>query len=106
VQIDEQHAGHAGHLARLGRQAREEGNELELAHAFAQVVLAGADRVPAAIARQARHRELLVESGHHVGTERILVGDEDADLHRPLPWCAAQASRSPPAGRRVVSRDG
>ena len=95
VKIDEQHAGDAGHLSRLGRQAREEGNELELAHAFAQVVLAGADRVPAAIPRQARHRELLVERGHHVGTERVLVGDEDADLHRPLP-----GTRLRPAGPR------
>jgi hypothetical protein len=60
VQIDEQHAGHPGHLPGLGGEAREEGNELELAHPLAQVVLAGAGRVPAAIARQARHRELLI----------------------------------------------
>ena len=95
VEVDEQYAGHARHLPGLGGQAREEGNELELAHPLAQVVLSSADRVPAAVAREARHRELVVERGDHVGPERVLVGDEDADFH-VSPLCA----RSRPAGRR------
>src|SRR5262245_19482354 len=107
VKIDEQDAGHAGHLARLGGQAPAERNELELAHALTQVVLAGGDRVPAVIARQAGHRELLVERGDHVGAERVLVGDEDADLHWPLPGRALRRSgrRRPAAAfRRATDR--
>ena len=57
------------------------------------------------VARITRHGELIVERGDHVGPQRVLVGDEDPDLHVSAPrW--RQAGRSPPSGRRVASRDG
>src|SRR5262249_8981525 len=44
-------------------------------------VLADEQRVPAAVARVTHYRELLVERANHVGVKRLLVGDENADLH-------------------------
>ena len=48
VQRRQQHPGNAGHLSRLGGEARQEWHQLDLAHPFAQVVLAGRHRVPSA----------------------------------------------------------
>ena len=89
VQPDEEDPGHARHVTRIRGQARQVGNELELAHAFAQVVLTGGDGVPAAIPREAGHEALVLEGGDHVAPHRVLIGQEDPDLHgssfrRPL----------------------
>ena len=69
---------------RLGGQTGQEGHELELADAFAEVVLAGAHRVPAAVPGQPEHQVLLLESGDHVAAHGILIRQEDPDLHRRL----------------------
>src|SRR5262249_56428763 len=49
--------------------------------ALVEIMLAGKQRVPAAVARVAHHDELVLERAHHVGVEGVLVGDEDADFH-------------------------
>src|SRR5438270_81392 len=61
VQRSQQHAGNAGHLPGFGRQARQKRHQLDLAHPFAQIVLACRNGVPAAVARQPGHRVLARE---------------------------------------------
>ena len=45
--------------------------------------------------------ELVVERGDHVGPERVLVGDEDADFHGPLPTGRYLGRRRLDNGRAV-----
>src|SRR5215470_15798364 len=80
--------------------SREEGHELELARALAQVVLPRRHHVPAAIARQPGHGELLVELRDHVAAHGILVRQEDADLHRLSARAAARRGARPRPWRR------
>ena len=81
VQGRQQYSGDAGHLARLGREPRQKRDQLQLAHAFAQIMLTGGDGVPAAVARQPRHRVLAFELGDDVAARRVLAGQKNADLH-------------------------
>ena len=73
--------GDAGHLAGFGREPRQERDQLQLSHAFAQVVLTGGDSVPAAVARQPRHRVLPFELGDDVAARRVLAGQKNPNLH-------------------------
>jgi len=83
VQGRQQHPGDAGHLAGFGGEPGEERHQLQLPHALAQVMLAGRDCVPAAVAGQSRHRVLAFEFGDDVALRRVLPGEKDPDLHRP-----------------------
>jgi len=56
-------------------------DQLDLADAFAQVMLSGRDGVPPAVARQPAHRVLALERGDHVAPGRVLAGEKDPDLH-------------------------
>ena len=99
VQGRQQHPGDAGHLARLGREPRQKRDQLQLAHALAQVMLAGGDGVPAAVARQPGHRILAFELGDDVAAGRVLAGQKDPDLHdfsdadAPIPGFARSTAR-------------
>src|SRR5262249_30934950 len=70
-----------GHLAGLGGEPREERHQLDLAHAFAQIMLPGPDGIPSAVARQPGHRILAFERCDHVAPGRVLAGEKDSDLH-------------------------
>jgi hypothetical protein len=86
VQVEEEDAEPERHLAGFGRQPRQEGHALQLlVVALVEVVLAGQHRVPAAVASCVHHGDLVAERAHHVGVERLLVGDEEADLHDGYP---------------------
>src|SRR5262249_58125200 len=70
------------------------GGPLEQRHALellvvacVEIMLAGHECVPAAVARVAYHDELLLERAHHVGREPVLIGDENADFHAILLAC-------------------
>jgi hypothetical protein len=54
---------------------------LDLPHPLAQIMLPGADRVPPAVAREARHRILAFERRDHVAAGRMLAGKKDPNLH-------------------------
>ncbi len=81
VQGRQQHPGDASHLAGLGGEPRQERDQLNLAHPFAEVMLPGGDGIPAAVARQPRHGILTLEGGDHVASRRVLAGEKDPDLH-------------------------
>jgi hypothetical protein len=81
VQSGQQHAGNAGHLACFGGEPRQKRHELDLPHPFAEVMLAGCDCIPAAVARQARHRILAFQGRDHVASGRLLTGEKNPDLH-------------------------
>ena len=86
VQVEQQDAEPERHLARFRREPCQERHRLELlVVALVEIMLAGHERVPAAIARVANHHELILERAHHVGCERVLVGDEDTDFHANPP---------------------
>jgi len=67
----QQHPGNPGHFAGFGGEPRQD--QLQLAHAFAQVVLSGGDGVPAAVARQPCHRVLAFELGDDLALRRVLA---------------------------------
>ncbi len=81
VQGRQQHPGNARHLPRLGGKPRQERHQLDLSHAFAQIMLAGGNGIPAAVARQPGHRILTLQGGDHVASGRVLAGEKDPDLH-------------------------
>src|SRR5262249_24539917 len=95
VEAGEDDPDDARHRARVGRESREEWHQLELTDTLTQVVLTGAHGVPPAVAREARHRELTFERRDHVASDRMLVGEEDADLH--LASSRARTLRSRPS---------
>src|SRR6202011_5147751 len=85
VQVEQQDAEPERHLARFRREPRQQRHRLELlVVALVEIMLAGHERVPAAIARVPHHHELILERAHHVGCERVLVGNEDTDFHAIL----------------------
>jgi len=91
VQVEEQDAEPQRHFASLRGEPRQERHALQLlVVALVEVVLAGEDGVPAAVAHGPHHGDLVGERAHHVGVEGLLVGDEQADLHAMLPLPAAQ----------------
>ena len=76
VQGRQQHACNPGHLAGFGGEPRQERHQLDLAHPFAEVMLAGRHRVPAPVER------------HHPEPDRGEANSHDpADRkgHRPRP---------------------
>src|ERR1700759_2878457 len=58
VQRRQQYARNARHLPRFCGEARQEWDQLDLTHPFAEVMLAGRDGIPPAVARESRHRIL------------------------------------------------
>src|SRR5262245_50382113 len=90
VQSEQQDTPGPRHGSGLGGEPGQERNELELAHPFAEIVLAGGDGVPAPIAGQARHEVLPFLGCDHVAAQRMLIRQEDADLHNGLLWYAGR----------------
>ena len=83
VKAREDDADDARHRPGVGGEPREEGNQLQLTDALAQIMLPGTDGVPAAVAGEACHRELPVERRDHVAADGMLIREEDPDLHAP-----------------------
>ena len=104
VQAGQQHPGDAGHLAGLGREPRQKRDQLQLAHALAQIMLAAGDGVPAAVAREAGHRVLAFELGKDVAAGRVLAGQEDADFHIASKISCHQKLRREPPGLPRIRR--
>src|SRR6516165_11362129 len=81
VQCRQQYAGNSGHLPRFRSEACQKRNQLDLPHTLAEIVLAGGDGIPPAVASQARHSVLTFERSDHVATRRMLAGEKDSDFH-------------------------
>src|SRR5690606_37724860 len=70
------------HLPRLGGQSRQVRQRLDVADAFAQVVLSGEHRVPTGIPRGPQQHELFLERADLIGAGQLLIGQEDPEAHR------------------------
>ena len=99
VQVEQQDAEPDRHLAGFRSQPRQERHRLKLlVVALVEVVLTREERVPPAIAREAYHRELVVQRAHHVGVEGLLVSDKEAEFH--VTFLSARANSALDAGAR------
>jgi hypothetical protein len=108
VQTGQQDTRDPGHMSRLGGQAGQERDELELAHSFAEIVLARGDGVPAMIPYQARHDVLVFEGRDHVASGRMLIREVHADFHHEnhLPGNSRFGSQVVRGGKSITGRAG